>query len=169
MLTAHPCALSAIRFARQAGRAFLGTCGRFQHALLEYAEAVWGVSNPAHAELNPDAADPVIAALACRLLEQSGEIRFEPGSRLAAIYGVPAAVEGYHCRYGLSSRYRDRLASGPLLVSGRDTDGDIRAVELQGHPFFIATLFQPERSALSGQRHPLVTAFTDAAHELAVG
>ena len=161
-------ALSAIRFARQTGRAFLGTCGGFQHALLEYAEAVWGVSKPAHAELNPDAVDPVIAPLACSLVEQSGEIRFEPGSRLAAIYGVPAAVEGYHCRYGLSSRYRDRLASGPLLVSGRDTDGDVRAVELQGHPFFIATLFQPERSALSGQGHPLVTAFADAAHERAV-
>src|SRR5687768_11230313 len=30
-------AIAAIRFARQTGRAFLGTCGGFQHALLEYA------------------------------------------------------------------------------------------------------------------------------------
>src|SRR5713226_4615469 len=35
-------ALAAIRFARGTGRPFLGTCGGFQHALLEYAEAVWG-------------------------------------------------------------------------------------------------------------------------------
>ncbi len=81
-------ALAAIRFARQTGRAFLGTCGGFQHTLLEYAEAVWGVAQPAHAELDPDAIDPVIAPLACSLVEQSGEIRFERGSWLAAIHGV---------------------------------------------------------------------------------
>ena len=160
-------ALAAIRFARQTGRAFLGTCGGFQHAILEYAEAVWGVANPAHAELDPDAADPVIAPLACSLVGQAGEIRFEPGSRLAAIYGAPAAIEEYHCRYGLSPRYSKRLASGPLLESGRDTGGEVRVIELEGHPFFIATLFQPERSALAGRRHPLVRAFLDAAHQRA--
>ncbi|MDC6726112.1 glutamine amidotransferase-related protein, partial [Leclercia adecarboxylata] len=30
-------ALRAIRFAREQGRPFLGTCGGFQHAVLEYA------------------------------------------------------------------------------------------------------------------------------------
>ena len=86
-------ALAAIRFARETRRAFLGTCGGFQHALLEYAEAVWGVANPAHAELDPAAVDPVIAPLACSLVEQSGEVRFEPGLRLAAIYGAASATE----------------------------------------------------------------------------
>ena len=158
-------ALAAIRFARQTGRAFLGTCGGFQHALLEYAEAVWGVERPAHAELDPDAVDPVIAPLACSLVEQSGEIRLETGSRLAAIYGATATTEAYHCRYGLSSRYSDRLASGPLRVGGRDAEGEIRAVELHGHPFFFATLFQPERSVLADRRHPLVRAFVAAVYE----
>jgi CTP synthase (UTP-ammonia lyase) len=158
-------ALAAIRFARQTDRAFLGTCGGFQHALLEYAEAVWGVAQPAHAEMDPDALDPVITALVCSLVEQSGEIRFERGSRLAAIYGTVASTEEYHCRYGLSARYSDRLASGPLRVSGRDAEGQVRAIELDGHPFFFATLFQPERSALVGRRHPLVSAFVASMHE----
>jgi CTP synthase (UTP-ammonia lyase) len=61
-----------------------------------------------------------------------------------------AATEEYHCRYGLSSGYMDRFASGPLRVSGRDTEAEIRAIELDGHPFLFATLFQPERSAWSG-------------------
>jgi CTP synthase (UTP-ammonia lyase) len=39
----------------------------------------------------------------------------------------------------------------------------MNAVELVGHPFFIATLFQPERSALRGIEHSLVTAFVAAA------
>jgi CTP synthase (UTP-ammonia lyase) len=36
-------------------------------------------------------------------------------------------------------------------------------VELPGHPFFVATLYQPERAALQGAEHPLVTAFVAAA------
>src|SRR5215510_4791299 len=42
-------ALSAIRFARLRPRAFLGTCGGFQHALLEYAHGVVGMMDAAHA------------------------------------------------------------------------------------------------------------------------
>ena len=160
-------ALAAIRFARQTHRPFLGTCGGFQHALLEYAEAVWGVARPAHAELSPDAIDPVIAPLACSLVEESGEIRFESGSRLAAAYGVSVAHEEYHCRYGLSAGYVHRLTSGPLRAAGRDGAGDIRAIELDGHPFFVATLFQPERSALAGRQHPLIRAFVEAVQERA--
>jgi CTP synthase (UTP-ammonia lyase) len=39
----------------------------------------------------------------------------------------------------------------------------VRAVELEDHPFFLATLFQPERAALRGMAHPLVNAFAAAA------
>ena len=155
-------ALDAIRLARERPIPFLGTCGGFQHALLEYAGAVWGVSAPAHAELDPSAVDPVIAPLTCGLVEESGAIRFEPGSRLRAMHGRDDAVEGYHCRYGLNPAYAARLADGPLRVAARDLAGDVRAVELDAHPFFLATLYQPERSGLAGQRHPLIAAFVDA-------
>jgi len=93
-----PGAVAAIRFARETGRPYLGTCGGFQHALLEYAEAVWGLSNVAHAELDPQAPDPLIAPLDCGLVEATGEVRFAPGSRLARIYCAPRATETYHCR-----------------------------------------------------------------------
>lgn len=160
-------ALAAIRYARETGTVFLGTCGGFQHALLEYAQAVWGVANAAHAEMDPGAADPVIAPLACSLVEKAGEVRFEPGSFLATVYGALSATEEYHCSYGLSEKYSSRLASGPLRVAARDAAGDVRAVELDSHPFFIATLFQPERSGLAEHRHPLVSAFVTAARGLA--
>jgi CTP synthase (UTP-ammonia lyase) len=156
-------ALSAIRFARERGRPFLGTCGGFQHALLDYAEAVWGVAAPAHAELDPAAADPVIAPLMCGLVEQTGAIRFASGSRLLAIHGQAETVEGYHCNYGLNPAYAARLDAGPLGVAARDLAGDVRALELDGHPFFVATLYQPERAGLAGRRHPLIDAFVDAA------
>ncbi len=160
-------ALNAIRFARETGRAFLGTCGGFQHAIMEYAEAVWGVA-ATHAETDPDAIDPVIAPLTCSLVEQSGELYFEPRSRLASIYGVGSTTEEYHCRYGLNPRYAERLTSGPLRIAARDGAEDVRAIELDGHPFFIGTLFQPERSAFSGRKHPLIRAFVVAVHDRVV-
>jgi len=40
-----------------------------------------------------------------------------------------------------------------------DDAGDVRGIELDGHPFFIATLFQHERAALQGRLPPLVRAF----------
>ena len=162
-------AIAAIRFAREHHRPFLGTCGGFQHAMLEIAESLWGVSQPAHAETEPDAIDPVIAPLVCSLVEQTDEIHLEPGSRLAEIYGVLRTREAFHCRYGLSAAYRDRLRTGPLRISGRDSDGDVRAVELDGHPFFVATLFQPERATLEGRAHPIVDAFVDAAVAASLG
>ncbi|HET6262263.1 MAG TPA: hypothetical protein VFG99_08495, partial [Chloroflexia bacterium] len=44
-----------------------------------------------------------------------------------------------------------------------DDEGEVRVVELAGHPFFMATLYQPERQALTGVAHPLVNAFVQAA------
>ena len=155
-------AIAAIRYAREKQRPFLGTCGGFQHAMLEYAEAWWGLTHAAHAETEPAASEPVIVPLSCGLVEATDVVRFTPGSRLEAIYGCKEATEGYHCSYGLSSQYASRLAEGPLRVSARDRAGEIRAVELDQHPFFFATLYQPERSALAGHSHPLITAFAAA-------
>jgi len=154
-------ALRAIRFARQTLRPFLGTCGGFQHALLEYAQAEWGL-DAAHAETDPDAIDPIIAPLTCSLINVAGELHLIEGSKLAAIYGAAVIKEEYHCSYGFNPLYESHLASGPLRVAARDAAGSVRAVELQGHPFFIATLFQPERAALQNRLPPVVEAFVRA-------
>ena len=37
-----------------------------------------------------------------------------------------------------------------LRIEGTDQAGDIRIIRLPHHPFFVATLFQPERSSLKG-------------------
>jgi CTP synthase (UTP-ammonia lyase) len=153
--------LDAIRFARTRPRPFLGTCGGFQHAVIEYARASWGI-DARHPELDPTAEDTVIAPLLCALLDVRGGLHFEPDSRLAAIYGGGSANEEYHCSYGFNSAYEPRLVEGPLRVAARDDDGGVRALELVGHPFFIATLFQPERASLRGRTPPLVEAFVAA-------
>jgi CTP synthase (UTP-ammonia lyase) len=156
-------ALAAIRFARETGCPFLGTCGGFQHALLEYVRNVLGHCQADHAETSPDAAMPLISRMSCSLIEQRGIVTFAEGSRLLAVYGSDQAEEGYHCNYGLNPEYEPIFRRGALHVAARDGAGEVRAVELTGHPFFIATLFQPERAALRGAEHPLVTAFVEAA------
>lgn len=156
-------ALAAIRFARETGRPFLGTCGGFQHALLEYARHVLGHTQAEHAETRPDAAMQFIAPLACSLVEKSGTIMLENGSKLRDIYGRADTEEEYHCNFGLNPEYERFLSGSDLHICGRDRLGAVRAVELGTHPFFIATLFQPERAALRGIAHPLVEAYVNAA------
>jgi CTP synthase (UTP-ammonia lyase) len=87
-------------------------------------------------------------------------MRFTPGSRLAAIYGAETE-EGYHCSFGLNPAY-ESMFEGPMKITGRDEAGEARAVELDGHPFFICTLFQPERWALEGCSNPLVAGLVNA-------
>src|SRR5206468_3349855 len=86
--------IEAIRYARTQPIPFLGTCGGFQHAVMEYAEAVWGI-DAFHAETNPNTINPVIAPLLCSLIDVTSGLHFEPTSRLRKIYGHDTAHEEY--------------------------------------------------------------------------
>lgn len=156
-------ALVAIRHAREHGVPFLGTCGGYQHALLEFARNVLGLAGAANEEEEPEAALLLIGRLRCELVEVSGRIRLTPGSRLAAICGTADLEEGYHCRFGLDPAQRARFDGSALRIVAEDADGEPRAFELDGHPFFFGTAFQPERAALAGRSHPLIEAFVRAA------
>lgn len=156
-------ALAAVRFARETNLPFLGVCGGFQHAVLEFARDVAGISDADHAESNPDAGTPIIAPLVCSLVGKAGPVFLDPTCRTASIYGRWRIVERYHCNYGLNPAYRDAIEGAGLHVVGEDDHGDPRVVELPGHPFFIATLFQPQLGSSSGSPAPLVRALADAA------
>ena len=160
-------ALIAIRCAREGRIPFLGTCGGFQHAVIEYARNVLGWQDATTGETDSAAALAVISPLSCGVLDGSASIHLLPGTRIAAAYGTDEATEEYRCSYGVNPDFRTSLVAGPLRETARDDTGDLRAVELDGHPFFVATLFQPERSGLEGRRHPLIEDFVAAV--LAVG
>jgi len=156
-------ALTAIRFARERGTPFLGTCAGFQHALIEYARHVAGVSDADHAESNPSAKHAVVVALSCPLEGQEGTVRLLSGSRAAMLYDRPTVRERYRCNYGLNPAYTGLFVSGGLAATGWDEANEVRVVELAGHPFFLATLFQPELSAQADRPLPLITGFVTAA------
>lgn len=164
-------ALLAIRFARERGVPFLGTCGGFQHALIEYARNVLNLAEADHAETNPEAALPLIAPLVCLLVEASDDIILQPGSRIAAIYGKSEISEKYHCSFGLNPRYTPLFDESGLRITGFDRSGEARVFDLDGHPFYMGTLFQPERSAFNDVAHPLIVAYMRAvlAHTRASG
>ncbi|WP_391488551.1 CTP synthase C-terminal region-related (seleno)protein [Leclercia tamurae] len=155
-------AFIAARYARENSVPFLGTCGGFQHALIEYARNVLGWQDAAHAETDTEGR-MVIAPLTCSLVEQSDTIELRANTLIAKAYGQEEIEEGYHCNYGVSPEFAQELEKGDMRVTGWDAQGEIRAVELVTHPFFIATLFQHERAALAGRPAPLVHALLRAA------
>ena len=154
--------LESIRWAREQGRPFLGTCGGFQHALLEFGRNVAGIAGAEHGETASGTENLLITRLACSLVEKTRAVRFIPGSRLQAAYGENKATEGYHCNFGLNPAYQQSLERAGLRFTAFDSEGAVRGAELQGHPFFVGTLFQPERTALRNETPPVVKVFVEA-------
>ncbi|QOV65872.1 CTP synthase C-terminal region-related (seleno)protein [Kosakonia pseudosacchari] len=157
-------AFIAIKYARENAVPFLGTCGGFQHAVIEYARNVLGWADAAHAETD-NIGRMVITPLTCALVDQNGAIELRPNTLIARAYGRELIEEAYRCSFGVAEEFARELESGDLRVTGWDEDGEIRAVELVTHPFFVATLFQHERAALAGRPVPLVQAMLRAACE----
>jgi CTP synthase (UTP-ammonia lyase) len=136
--------------------------------LVEYARNVLGAQGAEHAETSPDAADLVVTSLSCSLWGQEQPVVLVRGTRAAGLYGVESAVEDYFCSYGLSPEYRPRMEESGLRVSGVDEEGEPRIVELDGHPFFVATLFCFQTRSREDAPHPLVAGFADAARQASV-
>jgi CTP synthase (UTP-ammonia lyase) len=151
--------LWAIRYAREQQIPCLGTCGGFQHMILEYARSVLGFRDARHAEYDPYASDLFVSRLACSLVGREMQLRFSPGSLVACSYGADEAVEQYYCNFGVNPLRAPALSSGPLRIVGSDAEGEIRVVELPGHPFFVGTLYVPQARSRAGSPHPLVSTF----------
>lgn len=159
--------LTAIGTARTTGVPLLGTCGGFQHIILEFARRVCGLTGAAHAEVEPGAGELLVVPLACHLLGEESEVFFSQGTLAASVMGAGGSTERYFCRYGLDRAYEEVLTAHGLVVSGRDGAGDARVVELPGHPFLVGTLFQPELSSDATWVHPLIAAFGQAVRDRA--
>ena len=154
-------ARAGVARARAQDRPLLGTCGGFQHVVVEFAAHRCGL-DAVHAEEDPAAPDPVICALGQSLVGTSGEVRLLAGSRAAAVFGTPTTVESYACRYGISPQHVEALTDAGLVVSGVDPEGHARVVELPAARFYLATLFVPQARSRPGAPHPLVVALLDA-------
>jgi CTP synthase (UTP-ammonia lyase) len=156
-------ALRAIRFARERGLPLIGTCGGFQHIVIEYARHVLGFVDAEHAETSPEASRLFITPLSCALAGQTLSVTVQPGSRAHALYGRTEVEEAYYCNFGLNPAYQMDLHAAGLRVVAVDATGEARILELPEHRFFLATLFVPQQRSTPTSPHPLISGFVQAA------
>jgi CTP synthase (UTP-ammonia lyase) len=153
--------MEALRRRRTEGWATLGTCGGFQHMVVEFARNVVAMQAAGHAETD-DGGDQVVDRLSCSLVGETRIVTPVAGSRLAEIVGNEPFPGFHYCNYGVSPAYQERLSHGGLRWSAFAPDAGVECVELGDHPFYLGTLFQPQMTSLDGQLHPLVAAFAAA-------
>lgn len=155
--------LGAMQFAREHDIPTLGTCGGYQHMVIEFARNVMGMSDAQHAEYDPYASRVIVSRLPCSLVGRELGISLTPGSKAAAAYGSHSTTERYYCDFGVNPDFVDQIANAGFEVVGRDADGDCRVMELSQHRFFVGTLFVPQARSRPDHPHPLITAFLLAA------
>jgi CTP synthase (UTP-ammonia lyase) len=156
-------ALKVIRYAREHDIPLLGTCGGYQHVVLEYARNVLGFSDAAHAEYDPYASDLFITALSCSLVGQTMTVKVRENTTAARFYTQHTVAEKYYCNFGLNLDHLPARTAAGLVVSGSDQDGEPRIIELPDLRFFLATLFVPQTSSTPDAPHPLIIGLLSAA------
>ena len=153
-------ALKIIQHARENKIPTLGTCGGFQHMVIEFARNVMGIADAEHAEYDPYASNLVVNPLSCSLVGETLEVELtEPYSRTSEIFGERKILEKYYCNFGLNPLYQNQLHQKGFKIVGTDKFKEARILELENHPFFIATLFVPQDNSTMESPHKLVTGF----------
>ncbi|AKJ63356.1 CTP synthase [Kiritimatiella glycovorans] len=167
--------IRAVRYARENGIPFLGICLGLQCAVIEYARHVCGLPEAHTTEFGDETPDPVI----CLMEEQKSvknmggtmrlgacPCRITKGTRTHAAYGREKVSERHRHRYEVNNDYRESLEKGGLTLSGINTELDlVEMVELEDHPWFVATQAHPEFKSQPIRPHPLFRDFIAAAIE----
>jgi CTP synthase (UTP-ammonia lyase) len=167
--------LKGIEFARRRDWPFLGTCGGFQYAFIEFARHVLNIKDADSAENNSGSNNVVIHPVACavpnrkanapKLSGPVAEIRLRPGSYLQSFYGKnqQTVTEEFFCNFEVNPDFEWMTMEAGFPIVARGPQGEIRAIESPTHRFYLATLFQPQLSSSEKKPHPIVLAFVQAA------
>lgn len=158
-------ALNVIKFARENNYPFIGTCGGFQHTVIEYAQNKLGLKNIQHAESGSYASNLFITALSCSLIGETRKILINKNSKVYKIYNKTEVAERYNCNFGLNPDCQKLIDESGFKVVGTDENGEARILELPQNEFFIVTLFQPQLSSLPTNPHKLILAYLSCAKE----
>jgi CTP synthase len=169
----------AIRHAREKQVPFLGLCLGMQCAVIEFARNVAGLKDANSSEFAPEGPTSVIDLMSDqRTVEKKGGTMrlgsypcvLEKGSRAHEAYGTTEIQERHRHRYEFNNVYRDQLTKHGLVLSGLSPDSRlVEIVELQQHPWFLATQFHPEFNSRPRRPHPLFKGFIQAALRRKVG
>ena len=170
--------IKAIQFAREKKIPYFGLCYGMQLMVIEYARHVLGLKGANTAEINANAADPIVDVM----LEQKkhlannkygGTMRLgvypaylKKGTLARAAYKKELVEERHRHRYEINPAYVKPLEKAGLVFSGTSPDGvlmEIAELPRSEHPFMLGTQFHPELQARPLAPHPLFTEFLRAA------
>ena len=83
------------------------------------------------------------------------------------LYDKEKISERHRHRYEYNNEYRERLEEAGLICSGISPDGKlVEIVELQNHPYFIASQFHPELKSRPNNPAPLFLGLVEAAKKI---
>jgi CTP synthase len=173
--------IQAVRFARENGIPYLGICLGMQVAVIEAARNLAGLEGAMSTEFEKDTPHPVVG-LITEWQDASGDVEerdeesalggtmrlgaqavaLAEGSLAAKSYGATEIVERHRHRYEVNNNYRDELARAGLVFSGLSVDDLVEMVEIEDHPFFLASQFHPEFTSNPRDGHPLFKSFIAA-------
>jgi CTP synthase len=165
----------AARAARERQVPYLGICLGMQIAVAEFARHVAGMEGANSTEFDIETPYPVIdllpeqkevADLGGTMRLGADPIKLHEGSRVRDCYGEAVVYERHRHRYEVNNLLRKRLQSAGLHISGTSPDERlVEAIELDDHPFFVASQFHPEFKSRPERPAPLFRNFIAAALE----
>ncbi len=169
--------ITAAQIARERRIPYLGICLGMQCAVAEFARNVAGMEGANSTEFDIETPYPVIdllpeqkevADLGGTMRLGADPIKLHDGTRAREIYGEAVIYERHRHRYEVNNLLRKRLQSAGLRVSGTSPDERlVEVVELEDHPFFVASQFHPEFKSRPERPAPLFREFVTAALERA--
>jgi CTP synthase len=161
--------IQAAQYAREHGTPYLGLCLGLQMMVIEFARSVAGLEGANSTEFDPHTPHPVIDLLPeqRQVFDKGGTMRLGSypchlvaGTRAHESYGQEVVKERHRHRFEFNNRYRQTLSSHGLTASGLLEDGDlVEIVELEDHPWMVATQFHPEFRSRPTRPHPLFYTF----------
>ncbi len=165
--------IAAARVAREQGIPYLGICLGMQIAVAEFARNVAGMEGANSTEFDIETPFPVIdllpeqkevADLGGTMRLGADPIKLHADTRAREIYGEAVIYERHRHRYEVNNLLRKRLQSAGLCISGTSPDERlVEVVELEDHPFFVASQFHPEFKSRPERPAPLFRDFIAAA------
>ncbi len=170
--------IRAARVAREQKIPYLGICLGMQIAVAEFARHVAGMPGANSTEFDIETEWPVIdllpeqkevADLGGTMRLGADPVKLHEGTRARELYGEAVVYERHRHRYEVSISLRKRLEAAGLIVSGTSPDERlVEVVELDDHPFFVASQYHPEFKSRPERPAPLFREFVGAAMERAV-
>ena len=171
--------IAAAGYAREQEIPCLGLCLGLQCMAVDFGRNVLDLERAHSSEFDPTSPHPVIDLMESQrdVDDKGGTMRLgayvaqlRPDSRVREIYGEDVVSERHRHRYEFNPRYRQRFEAAGLHCSGESPDGRlVEFIELEDHPFWIATQAHPEFKSRPDRPAPLFRAFVEAALRRAEG